>query len=86
MSKPDLGSMPLGELGPAIRKQTAAMDDGNFLTQIVMNTFAARFEKAAERIMELETRCDPSGDIQTIASLREQVAALQNLLEECDAR
>ena len=33
-------------------------------------------------IYELRTRCDPSGDIQELADLREQVIALSLLIEE----
>lgn len=33
-------------------------------------------------VYELETRCDPSGDVRTIADLREQVQALQVKVEE----
>ena len=34
---------------------------------------------------DLETRCDPSGDIQTIASLREQVGGLQARVGELES-
>ena len=33
-------------------------------------------------IHDLETRCDPAGDIQTIASLREQIGALEEQIRE----
>ena len=36
-------------------------------------------------IMELETRCDPAGDIQTIASLTDQRDALLKYLDELKA-
>jgi hypothetical protein len=36
-------------------------------------------------IHDLETRCDKSGDVQTIALLREDREALQKRVEELDA-
>ncbi len=33
-------------------------------------------------IHDLEARCDPAGDVQTIASLREQLAAAHRQLQE----
>lgn len=36
-------------------------------------------------VHDLETRCDPSGDVQTIASLREQVAGLTARVRELEA-
>jgi len=82
MSEPDLHTIPLAELPDAIRAQTAKMDSSMFLTVLVMNAISGRLDEANNIIMELETRCDPSGDVQTIASLREQVGALQTELEQ----
>jgi hypothetical protein len=42
-------------------------------------------EKFRRYIHDLETRCDKSGDVQTIALLREDREALQKHLEELQA-
>ena len=42
-------------------------------------------EKFRRYIHDLETRCDKSGDVQTIALLREDREALQKRVEELDA-
>jgi hypothetical protein len=42
-------------------------------------------EKFRRYIEDLETRCDKSGDVQTIALLREDREALQKRVEELDA-
>ena len=42
-------------------------------------------EKFRRYIHDLETRCDKSGDVQTIALLREDRDALQKRVEELDA-
>lgn len=42
-------------------------------------------EKFRLYIHDLETRCDKSGDVQTIALLREDRSALQRRLEELEA-
>jgi hypothetical protein len=42
-------------------------------------------EKFRRYIHDLETRCDKSGDVQTIALLREDREALQKRVEEFDA-
>ena len=46
----------------------------------------ARPEKFRQYIRDLETRCDKSGDVQTIAILREDRDALQRRVEELEAR
>jgi hypothetical protein len=43
-------------------------------------------EKFRQYIHDLETRCDKSGDVQTIAILREDRDALQRRVEELEAR
>ena len=43
-------------------------------------------EKFRHYIRDLETRCDESGDVQTIAILREDRDALQRRVEELEAR
>jgi hypothetical protein len=43
-------------------------------------------EKFREYIHDLETRCDKSRDVQTIAILREDRDALQRRVEELEAR
>jgi hypothetical protein len=43
-------------------------------------------EKFREYIHDLETRCDKSGDVQTIAILRKDRDALQQRVEELEAR
>ena len=43
-------------------------------------------EKFRHYIRDLETRCDKSGDVQTIAILREDRDALQRRVEELEAR
>jgi hypothetical protein len=42
-------------------------------------------EKFRRYIHDLETRCDKSGDVQTIALLREDREALQKRVEELEA-
>jgi hypothetical protein len=42
-------------------------------------------EKFRQYIHDLETRCDKSGDVQTIALLREDRNALQKRVEELEA-
>jgi chromosome segregation ATPase len=42
-------------------------------------------EKFRQYIHDLETRCDKSGDVQTIALLREDRDALQKRVEELEA-
>jgi hypothetical protein len=42
-------------------------------------------EKFRRYIHDLETRCDKSGDVQTIALLREDREALQKRVEKLDA-
>jgi hypothetical protein len=42
-------------------------------------------EKFRQYIHDLETRCDKSGDVQTIAILREDPDALQRRVEELEA-
>jgi len=42
-------------------------------------------EKFRQYIHDLETRCDKSGDVQTIALLREDGDALQRRVEELEA-
>jgi hypothetical protein len=42
-------------------------------------------EKFRRYIHDLETRCDKSGDVQTIALLREHREALQRRVEELEA-
>jgi hypothetical protein len=42
-------------------------------------------EKFRQYIHDLETRCDKSGDVQTIALLREDRDALQRRVEELEA-
>jgi hypothetical protein len=43
-------------------------------------------KKFRQYIHDLETRCDKSGDVQTIAILREDRDALQQRVEELEAR
>ena len=43
-------------------------------------------EKFRRYIHDLETRCDKSGDVQTIAILHEDREALQRRVEELEAR
>jgi hypothetical protein len=43
-------------------------------------------DKFRQYIHDLETRCDKSGDVQTIAMLRENREALQRRVEESGAR
>ena len=43
-------------------------------------------EKFRHYIRDLETRCDKSGDLQTIAILREDRDALQRRVEDLEAR
>ncbi|MEA3006869.1 MAG: hypothetical protein QOI94_2138 [Acidobacteriaceae bacterium] len=43
-------------------------------------------EKFRQYIHDLETRCDKSGDVQTIALLREDRDALQRRVEELEAQ
>ena len=43
-------------------------------------------EKFRRYIHDLETRCDKSGDVQTIALLREDRDALQRRVEELEAQ
>jgi hypothetical protein len=43
-------------------------------------------DKFRQYIHDLETRCDKSGDVQTIAILREDRDALQQRVEELEAR
>jgi hypothetical protein len=43
-------------------------------------------DKFRQYIHDLETRCDKSGDLQTIAILREDRDALQQRVEELEAR
>jgi hypothetical protein len=43
-------------------------------------------EKFRQYIHDLETRCDKSGDVQTIAMLGEERDALQQRVEELEAR
>jgi hypothetical protein len=43
-------------------------------------------EKFRQYIHDLETRCDKSGDVQTIALLREDRDALQQRVEELEAQ
>jgi hypothetical protein len=43
-------------------------------------------EKFRQYIHDLETRCDKSGDVQTIAILREDREALQRRVEELEVR
>jgi hypothetical protein len=43
-------------------------------------------EKFRQYIHDLVTRCDKSGDVQTIAILREDRDALQRRVEELEAR
>jgi hypothetical protein len=43
-------------------------------------------KKFRQDIHDLETRCDKSGDVQTIAILREDPDALQQRVEELEAR
>jgi hypothetical protein len=43
-------------------------------------------EKFRQYIHDLETHCDKSGDVQTIALLREDRDALQRRVEELEAR
>jgi hypothetical protein len=43
-------------------------------------------EKFRQYIHDLETRCDKSGDVQTIAILREDREALQRRVEEPEAQ
>jgi hypothetical protein len=43
-------------------------------------------QKFRQYIHDLETRCDKSGDVQTIAILREERDALQQRVEELEAR
>jgi hypothetical protein len=47
--------------------------------------FNALSEKFRRYIHDLETRCDKSGDVRTIALLREDREALQKRVEELDA-
>jgi hypothetical protein len=42
-------------------------------------------EKFRQYIHDLETRCDKSGDVQTIALLKEDREALQRRVEELEA-
>jgi hypothetical protein len=43
-------------------------------------------EKFRQYLHDLETRCDKSGDVQTIAILREDRDALQQRVQELEAR
>jgi hypothetical protein len=43
-------------------------------------------EKFRQYIHDLETQCDKSGDVQTIAILREDREALRQRVEELEAR
>jgi hypothetical protein len=43
-------------------------------------------QKFRQYIHDLETRCDKSGDVQTIALLREDRDALQRRVEELEAQ
>ena len=43
-------------------------------------------EKFRQYIHDLETRCDKSGDVQTMALLREDRDALQRRVEELEAQ
>lgn len=43
-------------------------------------------EKFRQYIHDLETRCDKSGDVQTIPLLREDREALQRRVEELEAK
>jgi hypothetical protein len=43
-------------------------------------------EKFRKYIHDIETRCDKSGDVQTIALLREDRDALQRRVEELEAQ
>ena len=43
-------------------------------------------QKFRQYIHDLETRCDKSGDVQTIALLREDRDALQRRVEELEAK
>jgi hypothetical protein len=43
-------------------------------------------KKFRQYIHDLETRCDKSGDVQTIAILRQDRVALQQRVEELEAR
>ena len=47
-----------------------------------MNLLPDRFRRF---VHDLQTRADPSGDVQTISDLREQVMALSRLVEELRA-
>ncbi len=51
-----------------------------------MDEINALPEKFRQYIHDLETRCDKSGDVQTIAILRENRDALQRRVEELEAR
>jgi|HubBroStandDraft_5_1064220.scaffolds.fasta_scaffold2008989_1 hypothetical protein len=43
-------------------------------------------EKVRQYLHDLVTRCDPGGDVQTIAILREDRDAFQRRVEELEAR
>jgi hypothetical protein len=56
------------------------------LTYPTVDEINALPEKFWQYIHDLETRCDKSGDVQTIAILREDRDALQRRVEELEAR
>jgi hypothetical protein len=77
----------VGQRRSALRVVVRQQAAGHFCSERLGRSHAQHdLRSSGNYIHDLETRCDKSGEVQTIALLREDRDALQQRVEELEAR
>jgi hypothetical protein len=78
-----MGAHTRRTLPEKLRHLSENLDSGLYETEVAIVAEAAtEIDRLTRLVYELETRCDPTGDTQTIASQREQIGGLVAMIEE----